>query len=228
MQATQRVFEAHVSVDPRSSTRRFSILTSDYGLQVVGAPWSALVVRLAPAMRLAFTTLAMEAISPPEVRLRDVEGAIAPHGFVPDSMPHIDVCDDRWVILADGDNTRLSAVPSMDELAQLPWASAFEGPVRTPAGLHRGEWARMVTRLSVVVDTFAAIPRVVRGTDRVALVQERLISALGLDGLRVVEPPVHTEPIRLAFWWHPTYTGDPEHRWLRGHLGPLRERFTQG
>ena len=223
LDAAQRMFGAHLVVDPTQSSRRFSILTSDYGMNVVGVPWSSAVARFAPSIRMVFSTLAMEALDPPEVRLRDVDGVIAPQGFVPDSLPHIDLVSDRWVIVADA-STTLSAYPSIEELRALPWATAFEGPSRTPAGLHRSEWARMAPRVSVVVDAFASIPLAVRGTKRVALMQERLISALGADhGLRILEPPMRTEPIRLAFWWHPSYTADPEHRWLRAHLGPFRE-----
>lgn len=156
--------------------------------------------------------------------MRDVDGVLAPEGFLPETIPHIDLFVDRWVVVADESNAAVSAAPTLDELAGMPWASAFEGPLHTPAGIQRAEWAYMTRQIGVVVDTFAALPLCVRGTNRVALMQERLVQALDAGrGLRILEPPVKIESFRLAFWWHPAFSQDSEHRWLRALLGYFRQ-----
>ncbi|MFD4600712.1 LysR substrate-binding domain-containing protein [Streptomyces sp. NPDC058464] len=175
--------------------------------------------RSAPHIRLVLRSFTVESLSPPEVRTRDVDGLLAPQGFLPDDMPHLSLFRDRWVLVADAANTTVSDSPTLAELHELPWASAFEGPSRAPAGFDARQWAKMTERAQVVVDSFAAIPFCIKGTSRVALVQERYIHALGNDlGLRVLEPPFTIEPFELAFWWHPFYEEDPEHTWLRRQL----------
>ncbi len=222
LDSAQRLFNAHVVFDPAQSTRRFSVVASDYGLGVVGARWSGIVSRSGPNIRLKFCALAFEALSPPEVRARDLDGLLAPHGFLPEDLPHLDLFEDRWVIIADEANDAVSSQPTLDELCNLPWATAFEGANEVPAGLQRRDWAVIAARVQVVVDSFTAIPLCVRGTPRVALIQERLIDALGArTGLHMVEPPFSVDPIVMAFWWHPAYEVDPEHVWLRSQLKQL-------
>lgn len=218
-----RVFGAHLDFDPRTSKRRFSILSSDYGVGVAGTRWSNAVARLSPNIRMAFSSTAEKDLSPPEVRLRDVDGVLAPQGFFPETLPHLDVLDDRWVLIADERNTALDEHPTIEQLAALPWATTFESPRVAPAGIDRAVWAKMSSHISVVLSSFSAIPLCVRGTSRVALVQEALLTALGAEhGLRVYAPPVPIDPITLSFWWHPTFNNDVEHIWLRAQLEASR------
>jgi DNA-binding transcriptional LysR family regulator len=219
LDSAERLFRAHVVFDPASSTRRFTVVASDYGTGVVGAWWSAAVSLRASYMRTAFRNWPPESLFPLEVRSRDVDGLIAPHGLPPEDMPHLDVVTDRWVIVADQDNKLLSDEPTFGELIALPWVSAFDGPRQVPAGIDPREWSSISASVQVVVDSLADLPLCVRNTNRVGIVQERLMKALGTDaGLRVFELPFTVEPIRLAFWWHPAYDEDPEHVWFRSLL----------
>ncbi|MEQ6897994.1 LysR family transcriptional regulator [Microbacterium sp. KR10-403] len=229
LDSAQRVFAAHRAIDPETSTRRFSIAASDYGIGAVGAVWSARVGRFAPNMRLAFRSIAVEQLTPYEVHTRDVDGILAPHGLFPEDMPHFDVLADRWVIIADAQNTALGDRPGAGELRELPWVTTFETALVSPAEMHRHEWASIARDVAVVVDRFSDMPLCVRGTQRVALIQERLLHALGPhDGLRVMAPPFPLAPIVLAFWWHPSYDGDLEHMWVRAQFEHFRNRSPLG
>jgi DNA-binding transcriptional LysR family regulator len=219
LDSAERLFHAHVSFEPAESTRRFTVVASDYEVNVVGAAWSGAVSRSAPHARMAFRSLSFESFSPPEVRARDVDGLLAPHAFISDALPHVDILQDRWVVIADAANQLIGDEPTLGELAALPWATAFEGPHQVPAGLDPRDWTAMSANVQAVVGSFADLPLCVRGTPRIALVQERLTRALGsAPGLRVLDPPFTVEPITLAFWWHPAYNTDPEHIWLRSQL----------
>jgi DNA-binding transcriptional LysR family regulator len=71
-------------------------------------------------------------------------------------------------------------------------------------------------RIAVRVESYLAVPYFVAGTDRVALMQERLASRLApTANLRVVECPGDAEPIVEALWWHRHYEDDTAHAWLR-------------
>ncbi len=71
-------------------------------------------------------------------------------------------------------------------------------------------------RIAVRVESYLAVPHFVAGTDRIALMQERLAARLAdrMD-LRVLECPGQPEPITEALWWHRQYEDDIAHAWLR-------------
>jgi DNA-binding transcriptional LysR family regulator len=70
--------------------------------------------------------------------------------------------------------------------------------------------------IRVRVESYQAVPYLVAGTDRVALLQERLATQVaGPLGLRVLPCPGDPEPIVERFWWHADRDRDPAHRWLR-------------
>jgi hypothetical protein len=123
------------------------------------------------------------------------------------------------VIVADERNMLVSDEPTLGELISLPWVTAFDNPRHVPTGIDPREWSSISASVQVVVDSLADLPLCIRGTNRVGMVHERLITALGTDvGLRILEPPFTVDPIRLAFWWHPAYQADPEHVWFRSLL----------
>ena len=66
------------------------------------------------------------------------------------------------------------------------------------------------------MESYLAVPHFVAGTDRIALMQERLAVPLAdrMD-LWVLECPGHPEPIAEALWWHRQYEDDPARAWLR-------------
>jgi DNA-binding transcriptional LysR family regulator len=71
-------------------------------------------------------------------------------------------------------------------------------------------------RIAVRVESYLAVPYFVTGTDRVALMQERLATRLAASAnLRVLECPGEAEPIVEALWWHRQHEDDPAHAWLR-------------
>ena len=71
-------------------------------------------------------------------------------------------------------------------------------------------------RIAVRVESYLAVPHFVAGTDRIALMQERLAARLAdrMD-LRVLECPGQPDPIVEALWWHRQYEDDTAHAWLR-------------
>jgi hypothetical protein len=70
--------------------------------------------------------------------------------------------------------------------------------------------------VEISVDSFQALPFLVAGTRRIALVQQRLAELLsGVAPVRLLEPPYAAVPLQEALWWHPVHTHDAAHIWLR-------------
>jgi DNA-binding transcriptional LysR family regulator len=67
--------------------------------------------------------------------------------------------------------------------------------------------------VSLVTESFALLPTLVRGTRMVALVHERL--ARQVPGLKLLEPPVPIPEVQESMYWTPSMDRDPGHLWLR-------------
>jgi DNA-binding transcriptional LysR family regulator len=106
------------------------------------------------------------------------------------------------------------------DLAGLPWVAPYyrsgqRGVASVPV-MRQLALLDLQPRIAVRVESYLAVPYFVAGTDRVALMQERLASRLATTAnLRVLECPGDAEPIVEALWWHRHYEDDTAHAWLR-------------
>jgi hypothetical protein len=67
-----------------------------------------------------------------------------------------------------------------------------------------------------VVEGFLALPFFIAGTKRLGLIQSHIADFARLDPrLRVLSCPFEATPLVEALWWHPIYSRDPEHQWMR-------------
>jgi DNA-binding transcriptional LysR family regulator len=105
------------------------------------------------------------------------------------------------------------------DLAGLPWVAPYYRESRGVASvpvMRQLALLDLQPRIAVRVESYLAVPYFVTGTDRVALMQERLATRLAASAnLRVLECPGEAEPIVEALWWHRQYEEDPAHAWLR-------------
>ncbi|PRY09070.1 LysR family transcriptional regulator [Kineococcus rhizosphaerae] len=211
----ERVFSADPDFDPASSVRDVRIVSSDYAETVLGGPLTALLAREAPGMRLRFSVNTPSVVEDAERVLVDADLLLLPHGFLTD-LPHQDLHRDRWVCLVAQDNPDVDDELTVEQLRSMPWVVTYHGPVAaTPAALQM-RMLGVEPHVQVITEHFLAVPALVAGSARIALLQERLALRLPPDaGVRVLAPPVEVGVLLEAMWWHPVYTADPEHTWLR-------------
>lgn len=214
MSGVERVFTAQPEFDPASSTREFSMLVSDYLVAVVGGAVARLLAREAPHSRLRFRANTPDQVDRAAQTLLSTDLMVLPHGFVTD-LSHRDLHRDSWVCLVSADNPTIGDELTIDDLVALPWVVTYHGPTAsTPAGLQM-RMLGIEPRVQIVTESFLTVPRLVAGTDRIALLQRRLVDLLPHEGLRVLPPPFDAAPLIEAMWWHPIYDTDPEHEYLR-------------
>jgi DNA-binding transcriptional LysR family regulator len=211
----EQLFERPVGFDPATSTREFTLITSDYALLVLGREICDLVAGQAPGVQLRFSPNTPTLVEHAATTLRDIDGLIVPHGFVHE-LPHADLFSDDWVFVVSRDNGRVGEQLTMEDLAELPWILTYNaGASFTPAARQLqilGTQARVV----MVVENFLVLPFLVAGTERIALLQARVAARLAdMADVRVMPCPYDALPIREALWWHPLHGPDPEHAWLR-------------
>jgi DNA-binding transcriptional LysR family regulator len=147
--------------------------------------------------------------------LRTVDGLLLPHGFLSD-VSHVDLYEDEWMCLVATSNTGIGDELTMDDLASLPWVLTYHGPSSfTPAG-RQLQMLGVEPHVQLVVESFLALPFVIATSNRIGLVQGRLVPRLTASGdVRALRLPYDAVPLVEAFWWHSIHDGDPAHQWLR-------------
>lgn len=228
LDGVDRVFAAQPVFDPQTATREFVLLGSDYGMAIVGRAVSRLLAERAPRLRLRLGQHTPQVVDHAHEALRTIDGILLPHGVLLD-LPSTDLYEDRWMILLAADHPQVGATISMELLASLPWAMVYHAPTAFAPAARQLQMLGVEPRVQVVIESFFALPEVLAGTDRIALVQGRLAERLTAAGdVRVVACPFDAVPLVQALWWHPMYQLDPAHVWLRellaeacGELGPV-------
>ena len=221
--AAERLFAASSEFDQKSSDREFTLVMADYTIMVMGEALSQAVQRAAPRARLHIRLVRESLATEYSVGIRFVDGMVAPpsNGFALPGTRSAELFRDRWVCVLDGDNPVLDGGSALRvrDLAALPWVAPYyraERGVASVPVMRQLSLLDLQPRIAVRVESYLAVPYFVTGTDRVALMQERLATRLAAAAnLRVLECPGEAEPIVEALWWHRQYDDDPAHAWLR-------------
>jgi DNA-binding transcriptional LysR family regulator len=215
LEGVERVFDAKPEFDPFLCTREFTLVTSDYALSVVGAPLLAAMSVRAPRARIRFRQPALAHVSDAVGDLRASDALICPHGYSAD-LPYMDVFRDRWVCVVAEQNQTIGDAVTVQQLAKASWVTALDQRMAYTPAHKQLELLGVSMNIEVITDGFLAVPALVAGTDRVALMQERLTRTFPPDpGVRVLDCPFEALPLVEALWWHPLYDQDPEHQLLR-------------
>jgi DNA-binding transcriptional LysR family regulator len=219
--AAERLFATGADFDPASSRREFTLLMADYTIAVLGKHLSQLLDAAAPDVRLHIRLVRESLATDVADTIRLIDGIVAPpmgRLRMPD-ISSVELFRDRWVCVVSADNRLLDTdTPSLDDLARLAWVTPYHQERHPSAAPVTRQLALLgiQPRLAVRVESYQAVPHFVAGTDRVALMQERLATTLaGRLDLRVLECPGRLEPIIETLWWHADHEDDPAHTWLR-------------
>lgn len=208
-----RVFSSYAGFDPAVAVHEFTLLTSDYAVVVFGAELARAVHAQAPGIRLHFRQTPQDVVENTATLLSTADGLFIPHGII-SGFPAVDLFTDRWVFLVAADNDSVGDRLTLDDLARLPWVTylrTYDAPAARQLSMIGIE-----PRVEVSAATFQALPFLVAGTRRVALIQESLAARLrGVAAVRVMDPPYEAVPLQEALWWHPVHTHDAAHLWLR-------------
>jgi DNA-binding transcriptional LysR family regulator len=214
----ERIFLAQSEFDPSTTSREFSIISSDYCVAVLGGSILAVMAEKAPGARLRFHSMSTSAVANAPDSLRDYDGIFMPHGFLT-NQPHQDLFIDRWVCIVASRNTRIGDSLTLPELSELGWIYTFSGPSEYTPASKQMEMLGVEPRVEVVTSNFLVLPALLAGSNRIALVQESLALQMERGGeIRILEAPFEAVPLAESFWWNAVHNRDAEHIWLRSAL----------
>ena len=214
--ALERMFER--DFDPTTSTRRFTLVQSDYSMVLLAQPLTRILRAEAPGVRLSFQQLTASAGDFQET-IRHSDGIIVPPGHVR-GYPNARLLADRWVCVVARDNPLVGAALTVDNLARLPWVGSYDQTLISAHGPLRHMRSQGVEpHVEVSVEGFLAVPSLIAGTDRVAFMHERLARRFAhLTEIRILPSPLPSEEHLAVLYWDPNATNDPGHRWFRDVL----------
>ena len=237
--SADRLFSSLPDFDPASADREFTIVSSDYGAATVGPPLARVIAQESPSARLRLVSVSLDALDHAQDALRTVDALLMPHGVVHD-LPHLDLMDDEWVVVVDRRSFSEAAL-TMEDLTRRTWVVTAGGQRGATARgtipvLRQLELLGVRPRIAVTAESFLAVPMLVAGTDRLAVVQRRLAERLAATlALRLLPLPFEAVPLVEAAWWHPVHDRDAGHRWLRqclmraaSDLRPVDRAPTEG
>lgn len=221
-EAAQRLFTTSAGFDPRTSDREFSLLMTDYVVAAVGERLSRVCYGEAPGVRLHLS-LVTEALPDDLVetlRLTDALISASTSRLRVRALHCAELFRDRWVCVVSADTVSRGATRLRHrQLEQRPWVVPHQPDGGYPPSAQLAPiMDSMDTRpaVAVRVDSYAVTPHFVAGTDRVAVVQERLVHRFaGRTDLRVLELPWEPGPVVEYLWWHEKNEDDQAHRWMR-------------
>ncbi len=214
----ERIFQAQSEFNPATTTREFSIFSSDYCIAVLGSSILSVLAERAPGARLRFYGMTTSVVGGAPDSLRDYDGMLMPHGFLTNS-PHQDLFVDRWVCVVGRDNNAVGDSLTLEQLSSLRWIYTFSGQSEYTPAAKQMEMLGVEPHVDVVTPSFLVVPSLLAGSDRIALVQESLALRMARsDGVRIVEAPFDVVPLAETFWWNAVHDREPEHVWLRSVL----------
>lgn len=202
--------------DPATAAREVSVMVSDYSLSTVVPPFVRRVAQAAPGLRL---NLKPQRTYPgQQLEQGEADLLIAPQIYASPDHPSEPLLTDPLVCVMDAANPAAAAL-DLDTFARLPHVAMVPpvGGESFAARLLRD--AGIAVNVVVTTFSFVSLGDLVRGTDRVALVQGRLARRIAQGGgVVVVNPPVQMAPLEQCVQWHSMRDKDPGLAWLRHEL----------
>lgn len=200
--------------DPRRARGRFRIATDDY-LELILMP--KLLARLwqeAPGIDLRLSSSSSRSGHDlAEGRIDMIIDPVSAFGPLPGAYSQR-ILEERFVCVVRADHPRIGKRLTLEAFVELP--HALVAPGGRPGGIVDAALAKrgMRRRIAIAVPHFLAAPAIVRQTDVILTVGERIAKALG-DGLRILSPPIPLPRFSVETIWHERYHADPARSWLR-------------
>lgn len=213
--------------DPATSTRHFTIASSDYGTLLLVPRLMARLSRLAPGLGIAVRATIER--SPEELCAGQLDlllGAVPPQ---PADILGRRLLADRFVCLLRREHPVLEEGLTLERyialghvlISPMGVGATWVDPVLERLGLSR--------RIALRVPQYLAAPHVVAETDLVLTIAARVARALrGSLPLVEVAPPLEIPGFSISAYWHAQRHDDAGHRFLREQLFAVAAEVEAG
>lgn len=204
--------------DPASSQRTFRIVASDYMTASVIGPLCQRLTHEAPRVRLEIMLPCEE--SAQLVMEGQADLVLTPEEFLDPDQPAELLCEERQVVVGWRDNPALADAVSSADFERLGHVAVHVGTNHVPSFADR-QLERMgrQRRVELTVGCFTVLPWLLVGTERLAVLHERLArQVVAQFPLALAELPFSFPVMREMLQYHKTRESDAGLAWLRGQL----------
>jgi LysR family nod box-dependent transcriptional activator len=201
--------------DPLTSRRQFSIIASDYVINVLLLDVLRRVHRESPGMAVEFRAPSEGAAA--ELDAGEVDFIVSPESLISPAQSSAVLFEDSYTIVVDEDNTEVGDSIGIDQYLALRHVAFKNGK----QGLPQLEfWLANrygdVRSVEVISHSFHLLPQLVVGTSRVATMHTRFARRfVGALPIRLVKPEFDIPPLVEMLQWHKYRDLDPGIIWLR-------------
>ena len=212
----QAVLRPAELLDLEKLERTFAIRSSEGFAENFGPALIARVAQQAPGVRLFFMQKPDKDSKPLRDGVVDLETGVIDLASAPELRGQALFRDNYIGVVRAGHPLSRAAISPEDYAAGLHISVSREGLEKGPldeALLPLGLQRRVVT----IVAGFSTALGLARGSDLIASVPERHTASLR-EGMHSFALPFHTPPFTVSLLWHPRFSADPAHRWLRNLL----------
>jgi LysR family nod box-dependent transcriptional activator len=212
LQSVADVVAFRPSFDPLTTERTFAICAGDYtGIVTLNALIQKLAIQ---APRITVDLVRFDSTLLDRLHEGLVDLVVLPSGMINGMCSEVAVRD-RWVAAVSWDNTEVVERLTPDQYRRIPQAS-YRSPDIAWLSQQVSKWSEP-RRVQVWATNFTSLPLFIRGTGMLAIVPERLGRLM--PTVRLVDLPFESPPITLRMYWHPKFSTDPGHTWLRQQVG---------
>jgi LysR family transcriptional regulator, nod-box dependent transcriptional activator len=218
LQGVERAIATPARFDPATSSRRFRIVTSDYVMVAVLVPLAERLARDAPGIQL-------EIRQPDESAISDLESGktdmlISPAPYLAAWHPSELLFEERQVVVGWSGNPIFKSGVTREEFCRAGHVTISMGATRIPAFADSQLQNMGVDRnVEIVVTNFASAAWFLQGTNRLAVLHERLAHALLKQfDLAIAPVPFEFPVMQELVQYHEARAGDEGLSWLRRQI----------
>jgi DNA-binding transcriptional LysR family regulator len=206
---------AKARFDPATSTRRFTIMGSDYAMTVLMTEVLRRLEREAPGVSFALrqTTHTWQ----DELTRGAIDLLMIPRQFSSDSHPQAALFEEEFTCVVWAENSQVGETLTYEQYLALGHISVAFGQNLLPSVEHLLlQQAGCQRRVEVYALGFALLPLLVVGTNRVATMHLRLAKqAAAALPLRILPLPLALPKMTEVLQWPAHHSNEPGSRWLR-------------
>lgn len=199
--------------DPLSATLTFTLAATDYALSAVLIPLIAVLKSRAPGINLAVRPIIDDQVTQQLAR-GDVDLALLTPETTAEELYSRNLYQEEYVCVAHRSHPAAQHLSmTLDQFCHyehvlVSTEGKFSGPTDEKlAELH------LERRVGVSVNSFHAVPEILRLTTMIAVLPRRL--AMTTHDLVIIPMPLTVPGFTKSMAWHARRHQDPAHRWLR-------------
>jgi DNA-binding transcriptional LysR family regulator len=218
LQQVEVAIATKAQFDPATSTRQFTIMSSDYAMTVLLTKALVRIRDEAPGITIVLrqTTNSWQE----ELQRGAIDFVMIPEAFTLDSLPQTLLFQDDFTCVVWEQNTLVGDTLSVAQYQQLGHIGMAFGPTLNPSiEQHLLQQSGIQRHVQVIAPTFSLLPLLVVGTNQVATMHTRLaqLAATYLP-LRLLPPPIALPRMNEMLQWPAHHTEEPGSQWLRNIL----------